>query len=75
MNAPDLYVVVHESPMGTRDDGTERVEYGVAGSLHDRPPVNHLAYCRALAERKGDVGRYFIACVVEIPDPDLAVGP
>lgn len=75
MSAPDQYTVIHESPMGRYSDGTERIDYGVAGGVWDSPPVNHLAYCRALGERRGDTGRYFIARITEIPDPEPEVGP
>lgn len=64
----ELYTVIHETPMSP-----ERTDYGVAGSIWDFPPVNHLAYCRALQEegRPGTGGRYFIARLVEIDDPEV----
>lgn len=75
MSAPEQYTVVHESPMGLYSDGTERIDYGIAGGVWDSPPVNHLAYCRDLAAERHIEGRYFIARVTEIPDPEPEVGP
>lgn len=75
MSAPEQYAVIHAISLGFYSDGTERIDYNVAGYLWDKPPVNHLEYCRARATENSIEGRYYIARVTEIRDPEPEVGP